>query len=455
MNSSIQSLTYAKKSWAAISAGWLEILSLSPVLLAVAGSLYAGSAGAWGWLAGLAGYTALGALSAALPFLSRLGVLILWMTPVVVGWAWLLHGLSVPALVSVAAGAVLASRAAGAVRTGKAEIQPFFLWMGLALSAPSGFYIHRAEGLGVYSDGLALIASVLFLLALLIGNSFSLSGGAYGGRGRSASARSMKRFNRLLVAVFGLPVFLISFWGMVDGAIGRTVKGFLRWLLGLVAGEPVEAPPEPAVTAAPQQSMPPLDKDQGPALIWVIMDYLLIVLFIVAALAFLYYGGRALARWLPGWLKQVAAWFSRRGRGKEEDPDVGYVDTVLSTRESKPGGSGPLGRLRRLFQSRREVRYEDLPDNRQRMRYLYAQAVRRAVRAGFRWRAEWTPAETAAAAAMNAAKPPAGLQAAAAGQEAAKLLDRELCAAYERARYGGGEPDDAEVARFRSRSGDK
>ncbi|MDF2937178.1 MAG: hypothetical protein K0Q90_2551 [Paenibacillaceae bacterium] len=448
-------LAYAKKCWTGIAPGWLELISLSPVLLGVAGSLYNGSSWAWGWLAGLAGYTVLGALSAGLPFLNRLGFLILWAAPAVAGWAWLLHGISYNALLSAAAGAVLATRAAGAVRSGKSDIQPVFPWMGLALCAPSGFYIHRAEGLGVYSDGLAVIASLLFLLAILIGNSYSLSGGTYGGRGKTASARHMRRFNRLLVTVFGLPVFLLSFWGLVDGAIGTAVKEALRWFLGLLAGEPVELPPEPAATPPPQQQSGLPEAKGDPALIWVILEYLLMAVFIAAAAAFVYYCFKALSRWLPGWLKRVSAWFSRRAQGKEDELDPGYVDTVLSTRESKPSGTGPLGRLKRLFQGRREVRWEDLADNRQRMRYLYAQAVRRAVRGGFRWREEWTPAEAAAAAAAEAAKPKPGLQAAAAGQAAAKLLDPELCGAYERARYGGSEPDDAELARLRSRSTDK
>lgn len=446
-------LAYAKKSWTGIAPGWLELISLSPVLLGIAGSLYNGSVWAWGWLAGLAGYTVVGALSAAIPFLNRLGLLILWTAPLVVGWAWLLHGVSYYALLSAAAGAILATRAGGAVRSAKGDLQPIFPWLGLTLCAPSGFYIHRAEGLDSYSDGLAVIASVLFLLAILIGNAYSLSGGAYGGRGGNASIRKMRRFNRLLVAAFGLPVFILSFWGMVDGAIGSAVKKALRWLLGLMAGEPVEMPPEPVATPSPQQ--PGLPEAKGdPALIWVILEYVLMAVFIAFAVAFVYYCYRSLSRWLPSWLKRVAAWFARRGKGQEQDPDPGYVDTVLSTREGKPGGGGPLGRLKRLFQGRREVRWEDLADNRQRMRYLYTQAVRRAVRAGFRWQAEWTPAE-AAAAARDAAKPKAGLQAAATGQTAAKLLDRELSDAYERARYGGPEPDDAEVARFRSRSTDK
>lgn len=452
MNTGNRRLSYAKKSWTAISAGWLELLSLSPVLLAAVGSLYNGGPGVWGFLAGLAGYTALGALSAGLPFLARRGLLILWTVPLTVGWAWLLHGVSVPALLSVAAGAVLVSRSAGALRAGAGQVQPFILWVGLALCAPSGFYIHRAEGLGAYSDALMAIASLLFLLALLIGNSFSLSGGAYGGRGNTASSRAMKRFNRLLVALFGVPVFLLSFWGLVDGAIGRAVKGFLRWLLGLMAGEPVEAPP-PAATPAAQQSQFPFERGGEPALIWVILEYLLYAAFAAAALVLLYLGLRALARRLPGWMKQVSDWFSRRGEGKDGG-DPGYEDTVLSTRESKPGGTGPLGRLKRLFQSRHEIRWEDLRDNRQRMRYLYAQAVRRSVRAGFSWRPEWTPAETAAAAAGgDGAKAPAGLKEAAGRQEAAKLLDQELCSAYERARYGGQAPDDGEVARIRSRNG--
>lgn len=447
-------LAYAKKSWTGIAPGWLELISLSPVLLGIAGSLYNGSVWAWGWLAGLAGYTVVGALSAALPFLNRLGLLILWTAPLVVGWAWLLHGVSYYALLSAAAGTMLAIRAGGAVRSAKGDLQPIFPWLGLALCAPSGFYIHRAEGLGSYSDGLAMIASVLFLLAILIGNSYSLSGGTYGGKGRNAPIRKMRRLNRLLVAAFGLPVFILSFWGLVDGVIGSAVKEALRWLLGLLASEPVEMPPEPAATPRPQQ--PGLPEAKGdPALIWVILEYVLMAVFIAFAIAFVYYCYRSLSRWLPGWLKRVAAWFARRGKGQAEDSDPGYVDTVLSTREGKPGGIGPLGRLKRLFQGRSEVRWEDLADNRQRMRYLYTQAVRRAVRAGFRWQAEWTPAEAAAAAARDAAKPKAGLQAAAAGQTASKLLDRELSDAYERARYGGPEPDDAEVARFRSRSTDK
>ncbi|MNV99831.1 hypothetical protein D3C71_1952460 [compost metagenome] len=85
------------------------------------------------------------------------------------------------------------------------------------------------------------------------------------------------------------------------------------------------------------------------------------------------------------------------------------------------------------------MRWEELPDNRQRVRHLYAQAVQRSVRSGFRWKPQWTPEETAAEAARS--------------REAAGLLAADLCRAYDQARYGGQTPGDEETARLKAAQG--
>jgi hypothetical protein len=419
--------------------GWLELLTAMPVLIIAVGLVTEGRYSSWGWFAGLAAYTVWSGLIASVRYLRWTGVLLLSNAAAIVGWAWLLHGISAAGLLSAVAGIVLAARATGLVRFGgQARMPPFMLWGGLAACAPVAFVVHRTEELAAYGDGLAVIGGCLFAAALFLSNGAALTGATYEGRHVSASVTRMRRFNRRLVLAFGLPVLAVSFWGLIDDLIRRAAKAVLGVLAGLLP-EGKEAPPvqpSPSPPSAKQEPFP-MKPEGEPAWIWVVLEWLLMAALAAAVLLAAFLLLRQIVRRMPAWLRAVGAWLAKYRSGQLEE-ETGYVDEVSSTRDgSRTEAPGPWTRLKRLFRTEHTVRWEELRSNRERVRYLYALAVRKSAKAGFQWKPQWTPAETAAEAARM---PPD-----------ARKLDPGLCEVYERARYGIQETDDADIARWKKR----
>lgn len=419
----------------AVANGWLELFTALPILAVAVGIWMDGSkTEGWLWITGLAGYTLGSALVASLRWLRWTGVLIIANGGVIFGWAWLIHGPDVKGLLSAVMGIILAVRATQLVRFGgETRLPSFMLWIGLAACAPAVFLLHRAEGLEGYADALEWIGLSLFAAAIFLSNGSALADATYGGRHVSAYGVRMRRFNRLLVLGFGLPILAISFWGVIDGLLRGAGRLLVR-LIGLLLAS--EGPPPEALPSAPPQTQnqEQMRLPEGEAAwIWVFLERVMMIAFtlaLVVAAAFLL---RELYRRLPGWLRAAGAWIAKYRGVRLEETDTGYVDEVSSIRDGRRD-IGPWSRLKQLLRPEHTMRWEELRTNGERVRYLYALAVRRSVRQGFRWRPQWTPAETAA----EAAKTPA-----------AARLEAGLCEAYEQVRYGGAEPGDADIARWK------
>lgn len=428
----------------AIAHGWLELLAASPILLVVAGVLSHGGVSGWIWLGSLAGYTVMSAMIASVPWLRWTVVLLLANAAVCLWWGYAVNGLGASVLFSWAAGFILAFRGTQLVRFGGAVRLPYFsLWMALAACAPVAFIIHRSKELTGYSDGLAYIGSALFLAAVLLSNRSSLEGASYGSKSNPSSpaARRMKVVNRVLLLFFGVPVLAVSFWGIIDRAISRAAEAILGVFLSLFAGG--KEPERPSLSNQPpaEAQMPLMAGEDKPFWLWELLERIVMLAAAAAAVVLALLLLRQLYRRLPGWLRGLLNWLARYRRGAEEE-DLGYVDEVTSTKDNRtlePGG-GPWRRLSRLFQKSASVRWDDLKNGQERIRYLYGQSLRRAVRTGWAWKPQWTPSETAS----QAAAAPA----------ASRLLEPELCEAYERARYGGIEPDEELVLRLKKRMED-
>lgn len=425
----------------AIAHGWLELLAASPILLVVAGILTDGGASGWIWLSSMTGYTVLSALVASVPWLRWTGVLLLVNAAVCLWWGYAVNGLGASVLFSWAAGFVLAFRSTQLIRFGAAVRMPYLsLWMGLAACAPAAFIIHRSKELAGYSDGLAYISSALFLAAILLSNRSSLEGASYRSKinPSSPAARRMKLVNRLLLLFFGVPVLAVSFWGIIDRAVSRAAEALLRAFLSLFAGG--KEPEKPLLSNQPpaEAQMPPMAGEEKPFWLWELLERIVMLAAAAAAVVVALLLLRQLYRRLPGWVRVLLNWLARYRKSTEEE-DPGYVDEVLSTKDNRtvePGG-GPWRRFSRLFKRSASVRWEDLKNGQERIRYLYGRALRRAVRGGWVWKPQWTPSETAS----QAAAAPA----------ASRLLEPELCEAYEQARYGGIEPDEELVRRLKER----
>lgn len=250
---------------------------------------------------------------------------------------------------------------------------------------------------------------------------------------------SLRRKNALLlfgtlaaITALGSYSLLARMWG----AFWRGVRG---WLARLFSGsrepvgeQPMPAPIEPVLPVEPTEP-------REPTLFHVILEYVMwgAVLLLVCASAVLALIGlyRALRRWLPllaSWLAEWMDGFGPHGGGE------GVVDEKSSLFDLDAAGERLRGRLRRWTDRLRgrEPKWEQLRDNRERVRYLFRSAVFRAVAAGYVFRRTDTPEETG-----NKWRTHARLS----EQDSDLLIDL-----YNRARYGNGAIDDEEAERARA-----
>ena len=249
---------------------------------------------------------------------------------------------------------------------------------------------------------------------------------------------SIRRKNSLLllgmlalITAIGSYSLLARMWD----ALWQVLRGWLSRLFSGGQEPPEEVPmPAPIEPVLPAEPMEPRE----PTLFLVVMEYVtkIAVILIAGALAVMALIGlyRAIRRWLPRMASWLAEWmegFGARGSGE------GVVDEKNSLFDLSAAGERMRGRLRRLTDRLRgrEPKWEQLRDNRERMRYLFRTAVFRAVAAGYAFRRSDTPEETGAKWGTHA-----------------RLSERDtdlLIGLYNRARYGKGEIDDDEVERVR------
>lgn len=433
--------------------GFVELLLYYPFLLLV-GSLIADDVDLRLWLPGLTVFYAAGfAYRRLFRIRRRLALVPLGAATAFVA-AWALFGLSLAAAVTAAAGGLALFRgASSAGRAWSDSFAPAHYAVGLA----AYFLLTAYLGLAKPSPGLPLQTTVPWfgLIGLVVtlfaagrtnlDREAQVTGTPAGGSQAAAPAshsvltRRALRNNRLLIAVLLAVVLLIGFIGRIrDGFVwlAARLRDFVAWLLSLI-GSGEQSPPPPQASAPPQQPMP-LPEPGEPSFWAKLLEaiFMIVAYILLAALALfaLYMAGKALVR--LG--RKLAAWLNRRLKdaGESADDGSGYVDESESLLDWKQLAAGYRQRWRSRFGGNRdkEPAWEELPDNRARIRYLYRQVLQRSIAAGYRYRPQLTPRETADELGRGN------------GGKQAPLPD-ELLQAYQRARYGEAEVDDATVAR--------
>ncbi|WP_135553454.1 DUF4129 domain-containing protein [Paenibacillus cymbidii] len=433
--------------------GFVELLLYYPFLLLV-GSLIAEDVDLRLWLPGLTVFYAVGFVYRRLFAIRRRLALIPLGAATALVAAWALFGLSLAAAVTAAAGGLALYRgAASAGRAWSEAFAPVHYTVGLA----AYFLLTAYVGLAKPTPDLPLQSTVPWLGLLALAITLFAAGRtnldreaqvtgmpAEGSQPAAASSHSVLtrralRNNRLLIAVLLAVVLLVGFIGRIrDGFVwlAAWLRDFVAWLLSLI-GPGEQEPPPPQASAPPQQPMP-LPEAGEPSFLAKLMEtiFMIIAYLLLAALALfaLYMAGKALVR--LG--RKLTAWLNRRLKdaGETTDDGSGYVDESESLLDWKQLAAGYRQRWRDRFGGNRdkEPAWEELPDNRARIRYLYRQVLQRSIAAGYRFRPQLTPRETADELGRGS------------GGGRAPLPD-ELLQAYQRTRYGEAEVDDATVAR--------
>ncbi len=323
---------------------------------------------------------------------------------------------------------------------------PKWLWYGLALYFVAAVAYPRLDALRDTVTALTAGGAVSLAIALFASNGTFLRGASLAkSRSRGVPA-SLRRHNRAMMGVVLLVV--VGLTAAFGNAFGRLIHAFIRWLFGLLPqGEPAEEPPAPE---PPPPSMPEgLPAAEGePGWFAQLLDILAYAVGIAAVGLLLF----ALGRWLyrngggvfREWLRRLAAFLTRSGRGAE---DAAYVDeetTVFSWEAvGKRVRDSWLGRL--VARSRAE-RWEEQRTNPERIRFLYRRWLRSAVDDGYAPRRHLTPRETEADVLAWAASRPSGRGGTA---ERGRGAEGPLVELYDRVRYGDAVPSDEDVERAR------
>ncbi|MEK8129165.1 DUF4129 domain-containing protein [Paenibacillus filicis] len=337
------------------------------------------------------------------------------------------------------------------------------LYLGMTAEGRAGAFALYASGMGAYviaaiafsfvpelspllpvltAAGLISLIVVLFSANAVYMRAVTLSGN----RPVTITA-SLRRHNRLYVTVLLLAVIAV---GSLGGAVWQAVKTLLVWLLSGSARTRREAAPLPPLETPPPQ-LPPL-VHQEPGWLAKLFNVLFYVIGTGVVLVLLVVGLIWLYRKAPDlWKASIGRLLALLRRSPDRQGTTGYVDEEQGV-WSWGSFSGPLGRLwgGRQRPGRKEVRWEELQDSAERIRYLYRRWLRKKTELGYMPRPELTPRETAADIERwsKERKGKKGAGEAASGQPD---LNETLLELYEDSRYGGKRPGDARVEDLRQK----
>jgi hypothetical protein len=210
--------------------------------------------------------------------------------------------------------------------------------------------------------------------------------------------KEVVRRNQIYVIGIVTIVFLfvaVTFGNLMDSFM-RFLRQAIAWLLRRPAPEEQVAPEQPV----PPPSMPQLDLgDAGKPnrfLKWLeqVFTYLFWTALVIAIIVLLWFGLRyALKKLFPKLWHSIQQFLKRK---QDFSPSSGYEDeqsSLFKWDKIQRQMTQPWDRLIHRFR-RHEVRYDELTNNRDRIRYLYRQCIMQEITKGFPWQSGSTPQET-------------------------------------------------------------
>jgi len=334
------------------------------------------------------------------------------------------------AVFALAAGAVLQ----GATAVARAQHQARY-FSGVGIYTVASIVSAAVPELRPLQGVLTVSGAAVLAVAVFALNRAHLAWAAQAEDRQDRVPRAVRRHNRFYLA--GLLAVVLALAGglgslLWDAAV-YALREVLEAILRLPKPEVSDIPPDAAPSAVPEWTP---DAPKEPSAWSRILDLMFLALGYALAAA----GLAALAvlvwRRSGGWLRSLVGALLSFLQKKSPRPsqDLGYVDeeTSLFSWEEAVRRLRENRMFRRL-ERRREERWEDMPDNRARVRFLYRRWLRRLEREGCRPPRHLTPRETLEEASAFPAASAAG--------DVSLLIEL-----YYRARYAEAEPTDEEMA---------
>jgi hypothetical protein len=270
-------------------------------------------------------------------------------------------------------------------------------WLGIAGYFFAGFIFANVPALAGFLPALSAAGCLCVAVALFLTNLVTLRGASFAADGSRGVPSALRRHNRIYVGaiIAGVVLLTAAIGNLLGATLLAALRAALRWLLTRPQPDPEPLPPP---ETAPMQPMLPTGSTE-PSLLSKILDILVYTVFALALaaaavylLVWLYRNGGGIWK---RWIDRLLSFLLRSSKQTEEG--AGYVDeetgvfnweaVKLSVRDSLFG---------RFLRGRGEERWEDIGDNRERVRFLYRRWLRSLIASGYRGRASLTPAETAA-----------------------------------------------------------
>lgn len=344
-------------------------------------------------------------------------------------------------------------------------------WAGLGLYFLAGIFYPRIEALQGTVPLITWAGAFSLAAALFMTNHQYLRYSSQSADSGERLPAGLRRHNRLFVGVIIAVALLLAAGAgrWIGGLLWGMLKAIVRWLT-----RPQEPAPPPL--EEPKEELPPLEpmlpaESHEPDLLAQILNYAFYVfggLLLAALLGFVLY-------WLYKnaggiWRKAVDRLLSLLRRESAAPEQAAYRDeeTSLFTWETALQGWRKVGA--RLFRNGKPPeRWEDMKDNRERVRFLYRVFLRKERERGYPLKPHLTPREmveeikretarqdeAAKAAKSGKRKRPAG---SVVSEKAGETVRGELDSAadpllrlYYGTRYGEETPRDEEVAELRRR----
>jgi len=336
------------------------------------------------------------------------------------------------AVFALTAGAVLQ----GATVAARAQYEAWY-FLGVGIYAVASIASAIAPELRPLQGVLTVCGAAVLAVAVFALNRAHLAWAAHAEDRPDLVPRAVRRHNRFFIA--GLFAVVLA----LAGGLGSLLWDAALYALREVS-EAFPRPQKPEVfdtspvaepSASPNRPEAFFPPEEQPA--WSrFLDHLFLALGGALAAAGLAALALHVRRRAGGWLRRLfgALLSFLQNKSPRPEPDPGYVDEETSLFSWEEAARKLReSRLFRRLKGRREERWEDMPDNRARVRFLYRRWLRRLEREGFRPPRHLTPRETAEKA--------AAFPAAAAVGDIPLLVEL-----YYRARYAEAEPTDEEMA---------
>ncbi|NOU71351.1 DUF4129 domain-containing protein [Paenibacillus sp. LMG 31458] len=248
-----------------------------------------------------------------------------------------------------------------------------------------------------WMNGFGFCSLVIFFLAT---NRAQLLSATLAGNERAAASslsESVKRSSRIWLITLIACIAAVAYFQQLQQGISSLLRSSIAWLLRLLQSEPSsDQPLEPSPSAQPLPLPPPAPTDEPS---WfdmllhyaqVIFGYLIVIALILGAIYII------IAKLTPALVSLIRRLMNRSFSSKKGEGTEGFTDekeNLLAWKElprmwwQQTMKSWSRGKVN-------EPKWSHLPNNRERIRFLYRVLIQQAAEGGYTYNKAYTPNET-------------------------------------------------------------